>query len=60
MAIEDERDFGVRPVDLHRPAIEYDPEPPYDAGAPEKASATAIALVREGVAAREARAAVRS
>jgi putative intracellular protease/amidase len=40
-------------------AIEYDPRPPYDAGAPDKASASAIALVREGVAAREARAAAR-
>lgn len=40
-------------------ALEYDPQPPYDAGAPEKAPASAVALVREGVAAREARAAAR-
>ena len=41
-------------------AIEYDPQPPYDAGSPEKAPASAVALVREGVAAREARAAARN
>ena len=36
-------------------SIEYDPEPPYDAGAPEKAPAEAIELARAAVAVREAR-----
>ena len=39
--------------------IEYDPQPPFDAGAPEKAPAAAVALVREAVAQREARATAR-
>ena len=39
--------------------IEYDPQPPFDAGAPEKAPAEAVALVREAVAQREARATAR-
>ena len=37
-------------------ALEYDPQPPYDAGAPEKAPAAAVDLVRAVVAAREQRA----
>ena len=40
--------------------LEYDPQPPYDAGAPEKAPAAAVALVRGAVAAREARASART
>ena len=40
--------------------LEYDPQPPYDAGAPDKAPASAVALVRDGVAAREARASARA
>ena len=40
--------------------LENDPQPPYDAGAPEKAPAAAVALVREAVAAREARASART
>jgi putative intracellular protease/amidase len=41
-------------------AVEYDPEPPYDAGAPEKAPAAAVELVRAGVAERERRASARA
>lgn len=41
-------------------ALEYDPEPPYDAGSPEKAPDAAVALVRASVGEREARAAARA
>ena len=38
-------------------SVEYDPQPPFDAGAPEKAPAVAIELARAAVARREERAA---
>jgi transcriptional regulator GlxA family with amidase domain len=41
-------------------ALEYDPQPPYEAGAPEKAPVAAVELVRAAVAAREARASARA
>jgi transcriptional regulator GlxA family with amidase domain len=41
-------------------SLEYDPQPPFDAGAPEKAPAAAVALVRAAVADREARASARA
>jgi transcriptional regulator GlxA family with amidase domain len=41
-------------------SIEYDPEPPYDAGAPEKAPSAIVEMVRAAVAEREARSAARA
>ena len=41
-------------------SIEYDPKPPYDAGAPEKARPEIVDMVRAAVAAREARSAARA
>jgi transcriptional regulator GlxA family with amidase domain len=41
-------------------ALEYDPQPPFDAGAPEKAPAAAVELARATVARREARSAARA
>jgi transcriptional regulator GlxA family with amidase domain len=41
-------------------ALEYDPQPPFDAGAPEKAPAAAVEAVRAAVARREDRAASRT
>ncbi len=35
--------------------IEYDPQPPYDAGSPEKAPPELVELVRQVVAAQDAR-----
>ena len=35
-------------------SLEYDPQPPFDAGAPDKAPASAIALARAAIGAREA------
>ena len=40
-------------------SIEYDPQPPYDAGSPEKAPVAAVELVRAAVAERERRASAR-
>ena len=40
-------------------AIEYDPQPPFDAGSPEKAPAEVVELVRAAVAERERRASAR-
>ena len=34
-------------------AVEYDPQPPFDAGAPEKAPASAVELVRAAIAQRD-------
>ena len=41
-------------------SIEYDPEPPYDAGAPDKARPEIVDMVRAAVAAREERSAARA
>ena len=41
-------------------SVEYDPQPPFDAGAPEKAPAVAMELARAAVRRREARAAERA
>jgi transcriptional regulator GlxA family with amidase domain len=41
-------------------SIEYDPEPPYDAGAPEKAPDAIVEMVRAAVAEREKRSAGRA
>lgn len=41
-------------------SIEYDPQPPFDAGAPHKAPAAAVELVRATVSEREARASRRT
>jgi transcriptional regulator GlxA family with amidase domain len=41
-------------------SIEYDPEPPYDAGAPEKAPDAIVEMVRAAVAEREKRSAARA
>ena len=40
--------------------LEYDPQPPFDAGAPEKAPAAAVELCRRAVSEREAHAAARA
>ena len=41
-------------------SIEYDPEPPYDAGAPEKARPEIVEMVRTAVAERESRSAAQA
>jgi transcriptional regulator GlxA family with amidase domain len=41
-------------------SVEYDPQPPFDAGSPEKAPAVAMELARAAVRRREARAAERA
>jgi transcriptional regulator GlxA family with amidase domain len=40
--------------------LEYDPQPPFDAGAPDKAPAQAVELCRASMSAREERAAARA
>ena len=40
-------------------SIEYDPQPPYDAGSPEKAPVATVELVRAAVGERERRASAR-
>jgi nitrogen-specific signal transduction histidine kinase len=49
-------DDAARAIQL---AIEYDPQPPYDAGSPEKAPTAVVGLVRAAVAARERRTSAR-
>lgn len=41
-------------------SVEYDPQPPFDAGAPEKAPASAVELVRTAIAQRDASAGARA
>ena len=46
--------FGAEVARKIQLGIEYDPHPPYDAGAPERADAPLVAAVREAAAARQA------
>ena len=45
--------FGADTARKIQLGIEYDPHPPYDAGAPERADAPLVAVVREAAAARQ-------
>ena len=45
--------FGAEVARRIQLGIEYDPRPPYDAGAPERADASLVATVREAAAARQ-------
>jgi transcriptional regulator GlxA family with amidase domain len=47
-----ERTHGELAAQAIQLSIEYDPEPPFDAGSPEKASASVVELVRAASAAR--------
>ena len=46
--------FGAEIARRIQLGIEYDPHPPYDAGAPDRADASLVAAVRESAAARQA------
>ena len=45
--------FGAEAARRIQLGIEYDPRPPYDAGAPDRADASLVAAVREAAAARQ-------
>ena len=45
--------FGAETARRIQLGIEYDPHPPYDAGAPERADASLVVMVREAAAARQ-------
>ena len=45
--------FGAETARRIQLGIEYDPRPPFDAGAPERADASLVATVREAAAARQ-------